>query len=90
MKIEDRWIPTTTCKWPKKEGEYLITLYNKYTEGVGVPYVVEAVIFTTDHGRKKWEHVISNEFGEADTIYYDPKEVTAWMPYPKPYVKGVQ
>lgn len=85
MSIEDRWIPTTTCMWPKVDGEYLITVYNKYTEEMGVPYVVEAVIFTTNHGRKKWEQEISNEFGESETIYYDPKDVTAWMPYPKPY-----
>lgn len=88
MSIEDRWIPTTTCMWPKKEGEYLITVYNKYAEEMGTPYVVEAVIFEVDH-RKKWYQDISNEFGESETIYYDPKDVTAWMPYPKPYKKGV-
>lgn len=85
MSIEDRWIPTTTCMWPKMIGEYLITVYNKYAEEMGTPYVVEAVIFEVDHGRKKWFQEISNEFGESETIYYDPKDVAAWMPYPKPY-----
>lgn len=86
MSIEERWIPTTTCMWPKKYGEYLITVKDKYTES---GYSVEAVTFDPNYdGKPRWYRECMNEFYEFDMEYFLPKDVTAWMPYPKAYNKG--
>ena len=86
MSIEDRWIPTTTCMWPKKEGEYLITVKDRYAES---GYSVEAVTFNRVNDKPRWHKECMNEYLEFDMEFFSSEVVTAWMPYPKPYKKGV-
>lgn len=86
MSIEDRWIPTTTCMWPKKQGEYLITVKDRHSES---GYSVMSVIFDPNYdGKPRWYKECVNEFCEFDFEFFLPKDVTAWMPHPKPYTKG--
>lgn len=87
MSIEDRWIPTTTCMWPKKKGKYLITIKTKYTES---GYSVEEVTFDPDYkGKPRWHKGQMNNYLYFDMEFFASEVVTAWMPYPKPYTKGV-
>lgn len=86
MSIEERWIPTTTCMWPKREGVYLISIDKRFFDD-GDEDRVKAVTYYIDPEtkRKYWIQNIGSELG----YYYEASEVTAWMPYPKPYKKGV-
>lgn len=83
MSMEDRWIPTTTCMWPKEpEKAYLITIYDRFDNEDRV--VAAFFIVNKNTNKKYW---VAN-YGTEDEFYYDPSEVTAWMSYPKPYKKG--
>ena len=57
MKIEDSWVPVTTCKYPKKEGNYLVTIVNE--DGVAE---TRLVYFS---GSNEW---ISNAYWNSDAI----------------------
>ena len=84
MSIEDRWIPTTTCMWPKElEKTYLLTIHNRFNNK---DRVVSAVFIIDEYTNKKYW---VDNYGTEQEFYYDQSEVTAWMPYPKPYKKGV-
>ena len=61
---DDGWIPVSE-HLPEKNGFYLVTLNNSYTD------------FSL------WED--KKGFGMLGTRWYPCEEVTAWMPFPKPY-----
>lgn len=84
MSIEECWIPTTTCMWPKKEGLFLISVKKRFLddkEGARVRPVIFYI--DRDTGKKYWVE----DAGTGCEYYYNTSEVTAWMPLPKPYQK---
>lgn len=83
MSIEDRWIPTTTCMWPKEpEKAYLITIHNRFDNK---DRVVSVYFIIDEYTNKKYW---VDNYATEQEFYYDPSEITAWMPLPKPYTKG--
>jgi hypothetical protein len=83
MSIEERWIPTTTCMWPKEPDKtYLITIHNRFENK---DRVVPVYFIIDEYTNKKYW---VDDYGTEQEYYYDPSEVTAWMSLPKPYKKG--
>ena len=82
MRIEDRWVATTTCKWPKKNGEYILSL--KSGEVVFAEFCRVGI-----DDKPRWYEImpVCCSYGQ-EQIYYSENEVEAWMPKPQPYKKG--
>lgn len=86
MSIEERWIPTTTCKWPHRNGDYILTLKDgsvKFAFFERYPYPGD------DYLKPRWYEleVPSDGFVFYD-IYIPEDDVVAWMPKPQAYKKG--
>lgn len=87
MKIEDRWVATTTCKWPHKNGDYILTLKDGR---VTFAYFERTTYSGDKYLKPRWYELDvpnDNDF-LWDDIYIPEDEVMAWMPKPQPYKKG--
>lgn len=80
MSIEDRWVSTTTCKWPKKEGYYILSLKDGYV----IP--ADHTIIDDKH---RWYEImpVVCAYGQ-DECYIPEDNVSAWMSLPQAYKKG--
>lgn len=84
MRIEDRWVDVHTCKWPKKNGEYILSL--KSGEVVFAEFCNKTGI---DDKPRWYELDVPNDNDFIwDDIYIPENEVEAWMPKPPAYKKG--